>query len=503
MQSTMQTTLRPLTLLLIGGLSVGLTSDLALAAPEAPAVVVPASLKDTIAAEQRGDLPAALAGYDYVITRPQSLHVRAYLQGRVRALVSRIPATQLPGLLQKLPAASPVRPWLILRQAELSIQAGKERAARKLLQTAKVDATHKARVLAAAGHPRTIGALVPLSGRLRGLGRDLLRGMILAAGLSGRSRGRYATIVARDSARDPAGSAAALARLGVVAAVGVPLSSNARRAAPVCQKAGLPLLLGADGKGVPQLGTAIFRVVHSPVQRARALARYLAATKKVVRVAVVHPANGYGRRVAKAFADEATKHALVVVATVAYTRKNPTLYKQFKPLAAKGTQAVFVADSATRLELVAPQLGLAGLQAAPLRTLRRGKGKVLLLSTAEGLGARLVKNVGHSVTGAVLAPGFYADASDPKLGSFVKAFQKEFARPPGRYAALGYLAVQRIRSLLVSRAQGRVSLRMALAAPTGPLKKTLFDKSGERTDPPRLYRVHGSGIRLLVRGVKP
>jgi ABC-type branched-subunit amino acid transport system substrate-binding protein len=345
--------------------------------------------------------------------------------------------------------------------------------------------------------------------------------MILAADLSRRSRGRFATIVVRDSARGPATAAAALARQGVVAVVGVPLSRNARLAASVCQKAGLPLLTGADGKGVPRLGAAIFRAVHSPVQRARALARYLAASRKVVRVAIVHPDNGYGRRLAKAFADEAGKSTLVVVATVAYKRRDTTLYKLFLPLAAKGTQAVFVADSATRLELVAPQLGLAGLQAAPLRKV--GKGKVLLLSTAEGLRSRLVRNVGHSVTGAVLAPGFYADGSDPQLGSFVNAFQKVYGRAPGRYAALGYLAVQRIRSLLLRRAQGRVSLRKALSTPSGsgskpllkplhkpllkplvkPLVKPLFDKHGERTDPPRLYRVHGSGIRRIVPGVKP
>ncbi len=460
-----------------------------------------------MAAEQRGDLSAALAGYHSLLVRPQSLHVQVYLRGRIRTLTTRIPMAQVAPLLQKLPPASPVRPWLILRQAELLTQSGKERAARKLLNMTKgLDPAHKRRALAAAGHPRRIGALVPLSGRLRGLGLDLLRGMILAADLSRGSRGHFATIVARDSARDPAGAAASLGRQGVVAAVGVPLSGNARLAAPVCQKVGLPLLTGADGKGVVHLGSAIFRAVHSPIQRARALARYLAATQKVVRVAILHPNNGYGRRVAKAFADEAGKSTLVVVDTVAYNRKDTTLYKRFKPLVAKRTQAVFVADSAIRLEVVAPQLGLAGLQAAPLRKL--GKGKVLLLSTAEGLRSRLVTNVGHSVAGAVLAPGFYADALDPRLGSFVKAFQKVFGRAPGRYAALGYLSVQRIRSLLVRRAQGRVSLVKALAVSTGAHKKPLFNKQGERTDPPRLYRVHTSGIRLVTTrlrtpGAKP
>lgn len=492
--SLMNNSIRLLRLLILAIAAV--SSPIRAAPVEEPAS--PNSLKDTLAAEQRGDLPAALAGYHFLVTRPQAPHVRAYLHGRVRALVARIPGAQLPGLAAKLGATSPLRQWLILRQAALLTGAGKEQAARKLLGAAKgLDPKYQRRALAAAGDPRRIGALVPLTGRLRGIGQDVLRGMILAAGLARGSRGRFATIVSRDSVKDPAGAAAALARQGVVAAVGVPWSRNARQAAPACQKLGVVLLTGADGMGVPQLGAAIFRAVHSPVQRARALAQYLASTKRVTRVAVLHPPSGYGRRVAKAFAEEAVRRSLVVVGTVAYPRKDPTLYKRFKHLVAQNTQAVFVADSATHLELVAPQLGLAGLQAAPLGRLRRGKGRVLLLSTAEGLRARLVKNVGHSVSGAVLAPGFYADDQDPLLGSFVKAFRKTYKRAPGRYAALGYLSVQRIRSLLVRRAQGRVSLRKALAAPPAAGKKALFDRNGERTDAPRLYRVHGSGIRRI------
>ena len=63
---------------------------------------------------------------------------------------------------------------------------------------------------------------------------------------------------------------------------------------------------------------------------------------------------------------------------------------------------------------------------------------------------------------AVLAPGFFPDVTDPQLGSFVKAYQRVYGRAPGRYAALGYLAVQRVRSLVVSKATGRVSLLSAL-----------------------------------------
>ena len=56
---------------------------------------------------------------------------------------------------------------------------------------------------------------------------------------------------------------------------------------------------------------------------------------------------------------------------------------------------------------------------------------------------------------------------------------------------------RRIRSLLVRRAAGRVSLVSALLAPRARKRPALFDKNGERTDAPRLYLVHQSGIKRI------
>ncbi|MFH2010557.1 MAG: ABC transporter substrate-binding protein [bacterium] len=456
-----------------------------------------ASLKDTLAAEARADVLGALLGYQALLSQVRPAHELSYLDQRLRGFVGGLSESQVSAAIVRFAAGTRVRGLLVARQAQLQIAAGREDKARALLRGAGSGLTpaEGRAILARAGEPTRIGALIPLSGGLGALGRELLSGMLLASDLSGRSRGTSATVVVRDSARDPVAGVEALARLGAVALVGVPRSSQARKAAPRCQQLGLALLTGADGAGVATLGTAIFRAVHSPVQRARALAAHLSATRKVQRVAVVHPDNGYGRRVGAAFAAEATRRKLTVAATVAYRRSDTTLYKQFQPLVAKGVQAVFVADSAVRLELVAPQLALAGLQAAS--TARLGRGKVLLLSTAEGLRSRLVKNVAHAVAGAILAPGYYPDAADPVLGGFVAAFTKVFGHPPGRYAALGYLAVQRIRGLLVRKAWGRVSLVRALRAQRDAKARPIFDKNGERADAPRLYQVHPSGIRRI------
>jgi ABC-type branched-subunit amino acid transport system substrate-binding protein len=459
---------------------------------------VAAGLRAAREAVAAGELGKALGAYQRLLAAGVDGATAAWIDARVRSLLAKRSDAQLRRLSADLAVGSRVRGLLVLRRAQRYIAAGREDRARQLLSRrgAGLTAPEREALLAAAGRLDRVGALVPLSGRLRSLGRHIVQGMVLAAGILGRPSGRPMQVVVRDSARDGAAGAQALADAGVVGVVGLPLSSRARRLAPVLQRAGVPLLTGADGHGVPGLGSYVFRGVHAPSVRARALARWLAGTGKVQRVAVIHPVGGYGKRTGGAFAAEAKRLGLTVVGTVAYRRKDPALYKSFEPLAAKQPGAVFVADSAVKLEIVAPQLGLAGLQAAPLG--KGGPKKTLLLSTAEGLRHRLVKNVGASVQGAVVAPGFYPDPRDPALSAFVQAYQRTYARPPGRYAALGYLAVLRLRSLLLRRARGRVSLRGALAGLTVG-GKPRWNAQGERVDPPRLYRILGQSITRITR----
>ncbi len=474
----------------------------------APSAQVASSLSDAEAALKSGDVTRALATLQRLLTVGVDPATALYIDARVRQVIQTWPDARLVKEAMPLPIGSRIRGLIVERRVRLFVAAGREDRARQLLarRGAGLTPEERARLLAAAGHPRLIGALVPLSGALRVLGREILQGMLLAAGLVGRPAPHAATILVQDSARDPAGGAAALARAGVVAVVGLPSSSRARKAAPVLQRAGVVLLSGADGRGVPQLGSRILRGVHAPPVRAQALARWLAATGKISRVAVVHPVGGYGTHTSAAFVKEAKRRGLTVVGQVAYPRGDAALYKRFLPLAAKQPQAVFVADSAVQLEIVAPQLGLAGLQAAPLsqvvRARRGGPSKVLLLSTAEGVSDRLVKNVSHAVAGAILAPGFYPDPADPALASFVKAYQQSFGRPPSRYAALGYLSVLRIRSLMIRRARGRQSLRSALVSTTLGVKHR-FDADGERVDPPRLYRIRNGSITRITGGSPP
>lgn len=459
------------------------------------------------AADRAGAVGAALTKWHQAWEQGQPGAQRLLVEARVGGLIAPLDQARLLVEAARLPPGSRIRALLEARRVALLTAAGREDQARALLQrtSAGLEPEERRALQIRAGLPDTFGALVPLSGPLGGLGREILRGMLLAAGLVGRAVGATATVLVRDSEADAAAGARELAAGGVLAILGVPRSARARQVGPLIQVEALPLITGADGHGVPALGSQVFRGVHAPSVRARALAAHLAAARPKAVVAVVHPESAYGRRTAEAFAAEAIRRGLTVSGRVAYPPAETNLYPRFRPLVPGGPEAVFVADSALRLEIVAPALALAGLgpQAQPAASRPRRGGirrPFLLLSTAEGLRGRLVRNVAQAVEGALLAPGFFPDPQDPLLSAFVTAFQQAYGHLPGRYAALGYLWVLELRSLLVSRARGRVSLRAALARARGSDGSRMFDDQGERVDPPRLYKVRKGVIGRLAPG---
>lgn len=444
----------------------------------------------------RGALAEALILLDAPRARAGSGPAARWVDSRVQAWLERATEPLLSSISGRLTSGGRIRALVLRRRARLAIRAGRELQARQWIAAAGPGLTvrERMRLRARAGNPSRIGALVPLSGRWQTIGYRILQGMALAAGLVGRPHGRPATLWVRDSGAPLPATLRDLCRAGVVAVVGLPRSGRARTLAPSLGREAVPTIVAADGDRVPALSPWLFRGVHSPAARARALARY-AAAHHLRRVGVLHLQGGYGKRTADAFTLEARRLGLRVVVRIAYPRGDKTLYQRFRPLAAQSLQGVFIADSARHLEVVAPQLALAGLGAAPVD--RLGRGGVLLLSTAEGLSDRLRRNGGLAVRGAVLAPGFYPDPKDPLLGGFARAYQQAFGRPPGRYAAFGYLTVLRIRSLLVSRTHGRTSLAKALAAPT-PNAVPRNGPTGERVDPPLLYEVRAADISRIA-----
>src|SRR5207244_2856684 len=173
-----------------------------------------------------------------------------------------------------------------------------------------------------------------------------------------------------------------LVRQNVVAIVGPLTDKSVDAAAGRAEGLQVPLLslaVRAEGRST---GKFVFHLRHSPQSRARVLARR-ALAKGLTTFAILAPDSDYGKAVADAFAEVIAQAHGNIVRRVLY----PADTTSFANVAKLGGnwQAVFVADTAEKLGLIAPALAAAGTMPKPVGTNPKkvkGGRPVLLLSTA-------------------------------------------------------------------------------------------------------------------------
>jgi ABC-type branched-subunit amino acid transport system substrate-binding protein len=288
------------------------------------------------------------------------------------------------------------------------------------------------------------------------------------------------------------------------AVIGIVGATEKKSAPPTQAQAaqdGIPLL-ALDDAPPGALGTA-FQLIHAPEARVAELARR--ALKLGAReFAVIGPDSAFGKRLADAFRREVVAGGGRITAEATYVAGATSFQGAVAAIKKAPPQAVLVADSADRLELVAPALAVADLWPAPWGTKpERGEGgrrlrNVLLLSPANDLSPRLLQNAGRYVQGALLAPGFYAEAGDARARAFVDGFRAAYGQDPHATEAYAFDGVNALRAATDAGAHTRADVLKALGSGsfeglTGAMR---FGPDHGRVDPPRVYVVEGGEIRL-------
>jgi branched-chain amino acid transport system substrate-binding protein len=467
-----------------------------------------AELRGTLAdaGAKLGDVPGALADYEafYRVARE---HERAWIRERAEALAAGPPPAQLPTLYAAAPRGSLAAAVLGNRLAAIAVDPqrrqavlGEIRAARLAFGLAVSGAAWPGSE--AEGDARMVGCLLPLSGKTHAVGEGAMRGALLGANAQSGAGADRVQLAVRDTKGDPGRAAQAVRELageGVIAIVGPIDRREAAAAARAAESLSVPLLaLDVSDGTSPQAG--LFHALPTPAARAAALATW-AAAHGVRKVAVAAPDNPYGKKQAAAFATAARAAGLQVVADERYDPQATSFGPLVNRLKAHPFQGLFVPDRAGALELLAPALARAGIWA---RAAGGPAGKkvrnIVLLSTAEGLSTKLVRAAGRYVQGAVLAPGFYADAEDERVQPFVQSFRDAYGDEPGLFEAFAHDAVRALRSVAAGGARTRADVRARLqrgASHPGVTGHISFGPDGQRADAPLLYQVDGERIRLL------
>ncbi len=457
-----------------------------------------------------GDLPAAIEIWD-AYDRGARAHEKAYARVVAAELAAQLP----PELAWRTYMASPDKglaravlgqkaAGYLRGQGDASGAAsidGESAEARRALGMDELAAR------ASAGDPARIGLAVPLTGKFQPVGEAAMRAAMLAAGMpTGGATDAPMQLAVRDTALDgdrPARGLSELTREESV--IGVLAAGERKTAAATLQEAsreGIPLLSLDDV--APGAATTGFQLIHSPEARVAELARR-ALGVGARDFALLGPDSAAGKRLRDAFRAAVTAGGGRVTAEATYLPGATSFQAAIAAIKKVPPQAVFVADGAERLELIAPALAFADLWSTP-----GGKGRpaaepgkprghnVLLLSTANDVSPRLLQNAGRYVQGALLAPGFYPDATDASSKAFVDAYRAAYGQEPHATEAYAYDGVSALRTAAATGGHTRADVLKALATGsfeglTGALR---FGPEHGRVDPARVYVVDGEQIKL-------
>jgi ABC-type branched-subunit amino acid transport system substrate-binding protein len=359
------------------------------------------------------------------------------------------------------------------------------------------------------GDPHRLGLLAPFSGAAFVLGEVVLRSAMMAIGDSARSGAEAAPlqIVARDSApeKDAADRRAAYELTREEAAVAI-VGVGDRRAVEPALADGLPVLTLDETPPGP--ASTAFQLLHLPESRAAELARRALALG-ARRFAILAPDTAGGRRLRTAFAQAVTAGGGRVASEATYTPNTNVFSAPVNQIKRASFEAVFIADDARRLELLAPALAAGDLWPAPWapthgRPVSRGPGQpsrreILLLSTAVGASGTILRNAGRYLQGALFAPGFYSDPEDPRSGRFVVQYRTLYGQDPGAADAYAYDAFRMLAAFVDRGARTRSELVAALGSQSyeGVTGAVRFGPDHSRIDPPPIYMVEGDVIRAL------
>lgn len=374
----------------------------------------------------------------------------------------------------------------------------------------------------------TLGLAVPLSGSYASFGESVLRGATLALGIFSDPPGRYRVLV-RDTAGDRKRGAKAvreLAEKGVRAIIGPMRSVVAAKAAPVAERAHVPLLTLAPRQDLHLLGDFIFRLGISPSDQVDVLLDYAVGQKGYSRFAILYPKDDFGTTFKNLFWDQVQGLGATVVGVEGYAPDAVDLQTEIRKLIglhyitdeerellderdrlsrrpAENEErltelssmdlppyvdfdALFIPDVARKVGLILPQLRFYDIR------------DVTFLGPSDWNDEKLVEIAGRDASGAVFAAAFYPKSQKPTIVDFVSRFRAAFGEAPDLFAAQGYDAAVILRTLIDRAGQiSREQLRRELLFVNrfrGVSGLTAFDEDGGTRKELRLLTVHRGAI---------
>ena len=349
------------------------------------------------------------------------------------------------------------------------------------------------------GNPYAVGALLPLSGRGREVGRQLLQGMQLA-----QLEGGGPELAVEDTAGDPTKTQAAVDALvgdrGVIAVLGPVGARTTEVAADSARRTGVPLISFSASEGATDAGGEVFRMMYSPRDELTALVRN-ARSRGLSRFVVLYPDHGYGRTMERLFDQEVATAGGITCEGVAYPPGTKSFVDYVRTVLETTCDVVLLADVADQVALIAPTFAAEGAWSIGSGSLpEHAEREVHFLLPSPSWSSALLRRAHRYLQGALIALPFY-DASETAVSEhFRAAYEARYGKPPETFAAYGYDAYRMISATLRQGHQTRQALSEALksGASVAPVT-SVGSLSSERVpaNPPHVYRVTNDALQLV------
>lgn len=342
---------------------------------------------------------------------------------------------------------------------------------------------------------RSIGVLLPLSGRFAAFGELVRRGMELALQVHGDHAVRLSFVDTGSEPEKAAEAVSTLVKEQRVMAIAGPLTGAAAAAAAVrAEQERVPLLTLSQKEGLAQAGTYIFRNCLTNRLQVRSLVRFAMEERGITDFGVLYPENKVGKEMAEMFTQEVGTQRGRVVAQQSYAEANTDFRVQVRRLQGRDPnvpddeptkktgqpaprsrstlfQALFIPDEAERIGLIVPQLDFYGLH------------DVQLFGTSGWNSADLLRLAGSPLEGAIFVDGFFRYSPYPFVEEFVNLYFEKYGEEPSILEAQGFDVAGILLSLLADpRIRSRDDLREALSGLRdypGVTGATTFNQAGD------------------------
>ena len=248
---------------------------------------------------------------------------------------------------------------------------------------------------------------------------------------SGGVAGTKIKLTVEDDQSKPEEAATAVQKLidqdGVIAVLGEVASSRSMAAAPICQKAGVPMISpSSTNPKVTELGDYISRVCYIDPFQGMVIAKFARQTLNFTKAAVLRDnKNDYSVGLANYFSESFHAMGGTVVADEAYAEGDQDFKAQLTAIKSKKPECIVVPGYYTEVALIARQARELGIT-------------VPLLGGDGWVSEKLLEIAQDALNGSYFVSHYWEKDTNPAIQKFVADYRAKYNATPDALAALAY-----------------------------------------------------------------